>query len=208
MKKNTKSTKIVNSFKNELKSKSKKILNFMSISVAIFISYLASISFILIHDIEKNILIFSFFLFIASTLVLFNLIRNFLKKLVYKNNNFEIYFLFSLILIAGVILTFLVSSYYMNLYFKTSVFDRAEYLKNYDLKAKDTMNIFLPTTLGIGLLTFFVYKVYTSKKKLKSGLIETLKLFFNLSVFYLITFIIGFIILIMINLSGPGPFGG
>lgn len=210
MKKTTELIKTANSFNRGLASQSIKILNFVYISLAIFISYAVSMTFILIFDIGKNMLIFAFSLFILSTLIVFNFIKKSLYKRIYKNGNPKIYFLISLALLMGVIITALISSYYMNLYFKTSVFDREEYLKHYDFKAKDIIKISLPLTLVISLFALLVYETYILNKRgigfsksLKFGLSETLKLFFNILIFYLITFILAFIIFIIVNLSGP-----
>lgn len=178
-------------------------------SISFYIAYLCSSLFLFITPSIDNIDIgISLLLFVIFTFSSYFLIKILIKKeLTTKNSYLKPYAVFSYILLGSVIITFILSVYYLNLWFQASVFED-KYMVNYDLKVKNITIVFLSVSILMGSFIFFLIKSRkTIKINLVSSAILTFKLLLKMLLVFVLDLFIGAIIYTIINISGDFPFG-
>ena len=209
MKRTTNSIKIAKPFEAGKNYNSKSIM-FTVISITLFVSYGVLFWFLLIFGIDKIILNFVFFMSPIIFLTNYYYFSKTIKKKINETNS-KNYFILSILLTLGVIILFLASFYFADLYFKTSVFDTENYLKNYDIVAQNVNKIGYPVILIIGISIFLINNLLRLRKEnanLKKILIlefdELLRLIANLFFAFLISWLLGIFAFGIYNLGYPG----
>jgi hypothetical protein len=208
---NINQTKIANLFKIFYKN-SEITKKFITISLASFVAYSSSIfvAFSILPRIDQFEINLGFFLFILWTLVSYYLFKPIIHRIVSnKENKLLSYSLLSLVLITGLIITFLATSYLINIGLHSSMADTGDYMGGYDLKAKEVNRVFLPLSLVIGLIIFFTSSVFSYLKQglklYKVILFGLMQLFLVVLIFSLSFAITSFLgIFILSNMGYPG----